>query len=252
MLDETHSFLNELLAKDLSVTNLVRSRFTFLNNRLARHYRIDGVPGDELRRVSLWPENHRGGLLTQGSVLKVTANGTTTSPVVRGVWVSERILGTEIAPPPDSIPAIEPDIRGATTIRELLNKHKSDESCARCHRVIDPPGFALENFDPAGRWRTIYGGSKRNRKSQPVDPSESLPDGRRFESLEEFQQLLVEDKRALARNLAQHLITYGTGSPCQFVDRPDVETITQQSAKNDFGMRSIIHAVVASDVFRNN
>lgn len=252
MLNETHAFLDEMLKQDLSVSNLVDSRFTYLNNRLARHYGIRGVSGEQMQKVAVGPQDHRGGLLTHGAVLKVTANGTTTSPVVRGVWVSERILGTEISPPPDSVPAIEPDIRGATTIRELLNKHKSDESCARCHRMIDPPGFALENFDPAGRWRTKYGGSRRSRRSREVDPSGTLPDGSSFATLTEFQQLMGNRGSALAANLARHLITCGTGRPCEFTDRSSVQQIVEQVAPTDYGLRSIVRAVVTSDVFRRN
>ena len=252
MLNETHAFLDEMLENDLSVSNLVESRFTYLNNRLARHYSIDGVLGDRMQKVSLRPQDHRGGLLTHGAVLKVTANGTTTSPVVRGVWVSERILGTEISPPPDSVPAIEPDIRGATTIRELLHKHQSDESCARCHRMIDPPGFALENFDPAGRWRTKYGGARRSRRSREVDASGTLADGSRFQTLKEFQHLMGNRKSDLAGNLARHLITYGTGRPCEFTDRPSLQQIIEQVSPADYGIRSIVRAVVISDVFRSN
>lgn len=150
MLDETHAFVEKMLRDDLSVGNLLDSDFTFLNSRLARFYGIDGVAGDKLRPVKLEPDDHRGGLLTQGAILKITANGTTTSPVIRGVWVSERLLGVDIPPPPQNVPAIEPGIRGAKSIREMLAKHKSDASCASCHVKIDPPGFALENYDPGG------------------------------------------------------------------------------------------------------
>ena len=163
------------------MTNLIDSDFTFLNSRLARFYDIDGVAGDELRRVKLLPRHHRGGVLTQGAVLKVTANGTTTSPVVRGVWVAERLLGQHIPPPPEGIPAIEPDIRGAKTIREMLAKHRSDVSCASCHRKIDPPGFALENFDPSGKWRDKY--YHRNwQKRLAINPAYELADGRSFKN----------------------------------------------------------------------
>src|SRR5690606_31983564 len=142
-------------------------------------YKIGGVQGDQLQKVRLKPEDHRGGLITQGAILKVTANGTTTSPVIRGVWVSERLLGQEIPPPPAGVAAIEPDIRGAKTIREMLEKHTSNPACASCHVNIDPPGFALENFDPAGRWRDSYikyEGRKRVRGA-PIDASHRLSTG---------------------------------------------------------------------------
>ena len=156
MVRETHLFFEELLRHDLSVLNFVDSDFTMLNERLARHYGIAGVLGLEFRKVALRPEYHRGGVLTQGSVLKVTANGTTTSPVVRGVWVLDRILDKPPKPPPADVPKVEPDIRGATTIREQLAKHREIASCASCHKQIDPPGYALENYDPIGGWRERY------------------------------------------------------------------------------------------------
>ena len=156
MIRETELFFDEVLKNDLSLTNFVASDFTMLNGRLARHYGIPGVDGWEFQKKTLPPGSHRGGVLTMASVLKVTANGTTTSPVLRGAWVLDRILGTPPPPPPDNVPAIDPDIRGARTIREQLAKHRSIESCAACHRKIDPPGFALESFDCIGGWRDNY------------------------------------------------------------------------------------------------
>jgi hypothetical protein len=156
MVKETELFFAELLKNDLSLTNLVASDFTLLNERLAKHYRIAGVEGVAFRRVKLPAGSHRGGVLTMASVLKTTANGTTTSPVVRGAWVLDRILGSPPSPPPANVPVIEPDIRGATTIREQLAKHRATPSCNACHEKIDPPGFALESFDVIGGWRDNY------------------------------------------------------------------------------------------------
>ena len=156
MLKETSMFFDEVLRNDLSLTHFVSSDFSFLNARLAKHYGIPGIEGMEMRKVTLPSDSHRGGLLTMGSVLKVTANGTTTSPIIRGSWVLERILGTPPPKPPLDVEAIEPDIRGATTIREQLARHRDVESCASCHRKIDPPGFALESFDVIGGWRDHY------------------------------------------------------------------------------------------------
>ena len=146
---ETRAFFTELLRNDLSVRNLVDSDFVFVNERLAGHYGLPSFESVALRKVSLPAESPRGGLLTQASVLRVTANGTTTSPVVRGVWMMERILGVDIPSPPSGVSAIEPDTRGATTIRKQLDKHRAVESCAVCHKRIDPVGFALESFDVA-------------------------------------------------------------------------------------------------------
>lgn len=252
MLAETHEFLRKMIRDNSSITNLIDSNYTFLNSRLARYYRINRVKGDSLRQVSLRPEDRRGGLLTHGSIMKVTANGTTTSPVIRGVWISERLLGVEIPPTPEGVPAIEPDIRGARTIREMLAKHKADSSCASCHVKIDPPGFALENFDPSGRWRDRYVSVVKGKRRQgpKVNPEFDLADGRHFSSLKEFQTLIVSDDDVLAANMARQLLTYGTGAPCGFADREVVDRVVRQTDWNQHGLRSLIQAVVASSVFR--
>src|SRR6185436_1877380 len=156
MVAETETYFNEILKGDRSLLEFVDSDWAMLNRRLAEHYGVPGVEGLELRRVELPKDSPRGGVLTQGAVLKVTANGTNTSPVVRGVWVLDRILGQPAPPPPTGIPSVEPDIRGTTTLREQLAKHRSVPSCAGCHSKIDPPGFALESFDVIGGWRDRY------------------------------------------------------------------------------------------------
>ena len=155
-MEETRLFFAELLRADLPARNIVDSDFTFLNERLADHYGINGVSGVNFRKVKLPPDSVRGGLMTQASVLKVTANGTTTSPVLRGHWITERILGLETPPPPPTVEAVEPDIRGAVTIRQQLDKHRANASCASCHSKMDPPGFALESFDVMGGYRERY------------------------------------------------------------------------------------------------
>lgn len=252
MVGETEAFLQEMLDEDLSVSHLIDSEFTFLNNRLARHYGIEGVAGDRLQKVALKPEDRRGGVLTHGSLMKVTANGSTTSPVLRGVWISERLLGLEIPPPPAGVPAIEPDIRGAKSIRDMLEKHKSDANCASCHTKIDPAGFALENFDPAGRWRDRYPAVSRNRRKGGgivVDAGYQFADGRAFSDLREFQQLVRQDGRSLAANVVRQLLTYGTGAPCGFADREAVSAIVDSTKSSEFGFRSLILAAVASDIF---
>lgn len=250
MVDETHRYLDNMLRENLSVTHLIDSDFTFLNSRLAAFYGIENVTGDELRRVKLKPEHHRGGVLTHGSILKVTANGTNTSPVIRGVWIGERLLGEEVPPPPENVPAIEPDIRGAKTIREQLAKHRSDSACASCHVKIDPPGFALETFDAAGKWRERY--FHRNwKRRQKVDPSYQLSDGTPFEGVRDFQKLVVAKPEKLARNVAAKLITYGTGAPVAFADRDTLQRIVEQTADSNYGFRSVIREVIASPIFQN-
>jgi hypothetical protein len=268
---ETHALLEECLQDDLPVTRLVTADHAHLDSRLARFYRIPNVAGDELQRVLLPPESHRGGLLTQGAVLKVTANGNDTSPVVRGVWVLERLLGQRLHPPAAGVPAIEPDIRGSTTIREQLAKHRADAACASCHRQFDPLGFALEHFDPAGQWRDSYVriGKKGRERGRPVDAADVLPDGRRFSGIDEFKTLLAADPVPLAHGLAGHLLVYGTGGRLSFADRAAVAEIVATAAHPGgepsasarqhaggglarhahYGVRSIVLAVVAHPIF---
>jgi hypothetical protein len=253
MLDETHRFLQFLLDKDANVTHFVDSDVTFLNSRLARYYRLDPVDGDVVRKVSLNPEDHRGGLLAQGAVLKVTANGTNTSPVLRGLWVARRIMGETIPAPPENVPAIEPDIRGAKTIRDQLELHRADTACAFCHAMIDPPGFALENFDAAGQWRENYL-QLQNGRLKPgtkIDTSYVTSDGERFENFRHFQKLIAAKPDKLARNFAEKLLAYGTGAPVAYADRIAIDRIVEQSKSSHFGMRSILKAVVQSDTFQS-
>jgi hypothetical protein len=261
MLKETSLFFDEVLKNDLPLTNFVSSDFTFLNARLAKHYGIPGIEGMEMRKVALPPGSHRGGLLTMGSVLKVTANGSTTSPIIRGSWVLERILGTPPPKPPADVEAIEPDIRGATTIRDQLAKHRNVESCASCHKKIDPPGFALESFDVIGGWRDHYraltnGGEKdaqgrRVRPGPAVDPGDALPDGRRFRNIDEYKKLILDDKDQLARNLAEKLLAYGTGATPTHADKPQVEAIVTRLRDKNCGFKSLIHEVVQSALFQS-
>jgi len=259
-LKEPKLFFNEVLKRDLSLANFISSDFTFLNARLAKHYRIPGVEGAEMRKVMLPPGTHRGGFLTMASVLKVTANGTTTSPILRGAWLLERILGTPPKNPPPDIGAIEPDIRGATTIRDQLAKHRTIESCASCHTEIDPPGFALENFDVIGGWRDRYRTMAERRQNNgrwvryghgpAVDSSDVLPDGRRFRNIDEYKQLLLTDKDQLARNLAEKLLAYSTGAEPSALDRPEIETIVKRVRGRSYGLRSLIHEIVQSPMFQ--
>ncbi len=265
-LEETQAFFGELLRKDLPAVNLVASDFAMLNERLAAHYGLPKVDGVALRRVALPKDSPRGGLMTQAAVLKVTANGTTTSPVLRGAWIMERILGQKPPPPPPSVPAIEPDIRGAVTIRQQLEKHRSLESCNVCHAKIDPPGFALENFDVMGGWRDRYraegegeparGIAKSGQKfafhyALPVDSSGELPDGRKFHDIREFKQLLLDNEKQIARNLAQQFAVYATGSPVRFSDRAAIDEVLQRASSSHYGVRSLVHEVVQSELFRS-
>jgi hypothetical protein len=209
--------------------------------------------------MTLPPDCHRGGVLTMGAVLKVTANGTTTSPVLRGSWVLDRILGTPPPKPNVDVEAVEPDIRGATTIREQLAKHRSRPECASCHAKIDPPGFALESFDVIGGWRENYRSvgkgqpiSGKHYKAGPaVDPSDVLPDGRRFQNIDEFKQLLLADKDQLARALADKLLTYATGGPPSPSDRAAIDAIVRAVKPKDYGFRSLVHEITQSSLFQS-
>lgn len=259
MLGETHGFFRHVLKNDLSVLNFVDSDFAVLNQRMATHYGISGVRGHEQFRVVRLPEDSiRGGVLTQASVLKVTANGTSTSPVIRGVWLLENMVGQPAPPPPAGVPAVEPDIRGATTIREQLKLHRANQACARCHARIDPPGFALEEFDVIGGHRQWYRslGSKGDRVAKTnyrigpdVEKGGQLADGRKFADFVEFRQQLLEDPDTIARSLAEKLLVYGCGRPVTTADRQTVDAVVDAARKNDFGLRSMIHAVVDSDLF---
>ena len=240
------------------------SDFTFLNERLARHYGIPGVEGVAMRRVRLPAGSLRGGLMTQASVLKITANGTTTSPVIRGHFITERILGYP-TPPPPSVPAVTPDLRGAITLREQLAKHRSDPSCSVCHSRMDPAGFALESFDVMGGLRDRYRGISDDtlpaagighngfpfafHYALPVDATGELPDGRAFRDILDFKRLLLGDEAQIARNLARQLTVYATGAPVRFSDRPAIEAILQNARADHYGVRSLIYALIASDLF---
>jgi len=267
---ETHLFFNELLKENLGVRNFIDSDFAMLNGRLAKHYNIPDVYGVDFRKVALKPEYHRGGVITHASVLKVTANGTTTSPVVRGVWMLDRIMGKPVPPPPANVPAIEPDIRGAITIREQLAKHRQTENCASCHTRIDPPGFALENYDVIGGWREKYRIVVSDRKfavnnrfgplgkylaayqyglGLPVDSGDTLPDGRTFKTVEEFKKLILADPEQIARSITEKLMVYSTGHTVGFNDQKVINAILADAKKSDYGLRTLVHSIVASELF---
>lgn len=263
--DETQLFFAELVKHDLPARNIISSDFTMLNERLAAHYGLPKVDGVHLQRISLPKDSVRGGVMTQASILKVTANGTTTSPVLRGVWIMERIIGQPPPPPPPKVPAIEPDTRGANTIREQLEKHRTLATCNACHAKIDPAGFALENFDVMGGWRDKYralGDGKPTpgygksglpftfHDAQPVDASGVLPDGRKFKDIRELKALLLSDERAIAENMVHQLLVYSTGAPVRFGDREAIDDILKRSKSSHYGIRTLIDEIIQSDLFR--
>ncbi len=266
MTGEARAFFRELLHKDLGAANVVDSDFALLNQKMAEHYGIAGVRGTAFRRVPLPPGSHRGGILTQAAVHKVTANGTTTSPVKRGVWVQRKIVGRPPDPPPPDLPAIEPDVRGTTTIREQLAKHRASASCAACHAKMDPPGFALESFDVIGGWRRRYrslgqgdpvdksktgGHGVGYRLGPPVDCAGATADGQPFADIEEFKKILLAEERQIARNLVGQLLTYATGAPAGYSDRAAVEQVLDRTAERHYGVQSLIHEIVGSPLFQS-
>ena len=265
--DETPAFLRELINQDLPARSLLKPGFAILTQRLAEHYGISGVQGVEQRKVALPPDSLRGGLLGQAAIHKLTANGTTTSPVKRGVWVSDRLLNDPAPPPPPGISAVDPDTRGTTTIREQLNKHRSDPNCAACHAKIDAPGFALEAFDPIGGLRTRYRSNgqgdlpaekghtdwKVEYKLGPtVDASGQMRDGRAFHDTSAFVNLLAYDDEKLARAFVAHLARYATGTEISYADRAEIRRIVAQTKANGYGLRSLLHAIAQSPLFIPN
>jgi hypothetical protein len=275
MVGETRAFFRQVIDYNLGVANLVESDFAMLNAELGKLYDVRDAPaGHPLGRVALPPGSRRGGLLTQASILKVTANGTTTSPVKRGAWVMDRLVGKPPDPPPPNLTGIEPDLRGTTTIREQLAAHRNDPSCAGCHAKMDPPGFALESYDVIGRWRDRYRAKEKGdpvkafvgeghygvsyRLGPPVDCTGETADGVAFKDTDEFKKLLLRDERQLARNYLRRLVTYATGRDVTFADRKAVEAILDKcgdvtkTERTNFGayrVRSLIEELVASELF---
>ncbi len=265
MLGETRGFVDYLIKANLSTDNLIDSEFGFLNRKLAEHYGIAGVLGEHIRKVNL-PENSvRGGILTHASIAKITANGTVTTPVKRGNYVLATLLGLPPNPPPPNIGSIEPDTRGATTIRETLAKHQENETCAVCHRRIDPPGFALESFDPVGNYRERYRNSRgvvREKNAglrylhvdydlgNPVDPSGNTENGDSFRGIRDYKKHLLGFSEQVARNVVSKLVVFSTGAEIEFADRVEVERILEKTKSDGYPMRTLIHQVVQSRLFR--
>ncbi len=264
MAAETELFLKELIDENHGVGGLIDADFTYVNRRLAEHYGIPGIKGQQMRRVALAADSPRGGLLTHASIHKITANGTVTSPVPRGNFVLANILGRPAPPPPPGVEGLEPDIRGTTTIREQLTAHRANAVCNSCHQSIDPPGFALESFDPIGGFRKNYRASRGEMKfgdftvprpyaeGPAVDPSGVTPTGEAFAEIGEYKAILLDKELdQIARHFTSQLITLATGAEVEFADRDEVHRIVASVADRGYPVRAIIHEVVQSDLFRS-
>jgi hypothetical protein len=242
---ETQATFRRILDENRSVRDFVAPKWALVNQWLAKHYDLPAVAGFDLREVPLPADSPFGGLWTQSATMKVTANGTSTSPVKRGVWVAERLLGITIPPPPPNVQPVNPDTRGAKTLREQLALHRSQGSCNACHAKFDPYGFALESFDVTGAFRTKY-----RRGGLPVDTSGATPDGVAFKGVQDLRWQLAKSPERLAFGVTRHLLTYSTGAPTNALDRQAIEQIIAQAKEDDYGLKSLVHGVVQSDLFR--
>lgn len=255
MKTEARLFFREMLKENRPVTDFLRADYTFVDKKLAKLYDLPEQKtlrlADGFRKVNLAGDNRRGGLLGMAAVLTVSANGVETSPVTRGAWVSENILGVKPPPPPDVVPAIEPDVTGATTIRQRLAKHSTDRACAECHRKIDPLGFSLESFDPVGRWRVNYAKGKKGPAPQ-IDTTGEFPSGEQYRDFAGFRDIL-RDKREeqFTRHLIRSLLAYGTGRLMEPADEFAVDRILEKTKKEGLGLRSLVIECLTSDVFRS-
>ncbi|MCZ6491100.1 MAG: DUF1592 domain-containing protein, partial [Acidobacteria bacterium] len=242
---ETKLFAESIAREDRSVLDFLRADYTFLNERLARHYGIQKVYGSGFRRVTL-ADDARKGLLGQGSILTVTSYANRTSPTLRGKWVLENILGTPPPPPPPNVPSLKEENGGngrVLTMRERLEQHRVNPACAACHARMDPLGFALDNFDAIGRWRTIEG-------TTPVDPSGTLPDGAKFQGPAELRQMLLSRHEQFVRTVTEKLLMYALGRGLEYTDEPVVRGIMREAAPGDYRWSSLVLGIAKSTPFQ--
>ena len=241
---ETELFFDSVLREDRSVLDLLEADYTFLNERLAKHYGIPGVYGSRFRRVALPADSKRGGLLRQGSILAVTSYATRTSPVIRGKWVLDNILGAPPPPPPANVPVLEENsVQAGLPMRERLSQHRSNPVCASCHNTIDPVGFALENFDAVGRWRDHAG-------DRPMDASGGLPGVGEFEGMDGLEAGLLSRPELFAGRVTEKLLTFALGRGVEFYDAPAIRTILRDVEPDGYRFSSLILGIVKSVPFQ--
>lgn len=244
---ETIHFIKDLLINNGKISNFLNSDYTFMNKGLAAFYGHKNARPfkyDEYRKTKI-TDPRRGGLLGQMSLLTATANGVDTTPIIRGMWVLENILGEHLEAPP-GIPAVEPDVRGAKTLRQMLEKHRKDKNCYACHKKIDPPGFALESFDHIGRWRENYNEHQRKGTKLPVDSKGEMSDGQRFNDIVEFKKILMTKQDQFANTLTEKILTYATGREIRSFEKDEVQKIAH---RND-NFKDLMVSIVKSEFFR--
>jgi hypothetical protein len=257
MKTEVSLFFRDLLKNNGSAAQFLSADYTFVDKKLAKLYELPEAKtlrlADGFKKVSLQGNQHRGGLMGMAGILTVSANGVETSPVTRGVWVSENILGIHPPPPPDEVPAIEPDVSGATTIRERLAKHSTDKTCAECHHKIDPLGFSLEAFDPIGHWRITYPKPKKKDAQAPViDTTGEFPSGETYKDFAGFKQIIKSTREDLfIRHLIGELLAYSTGRLMESTDDFVIQDIHEKAKKQGLGLRSILVECLTSEIFRS-
>ena len=255
---EPRAFFQEILQHDLSMTNFIDSDFAMVNEETAEFYDYGGVSGRAFQRVSIPKKSERGGLIGQAGLLKLTSGKFTTSPILRGAWILKTIYGQKLNPPPDLV-FDEPDIRGAKTIKEVIEKHKSVETCNRCHARIDPFGLALEHYDEMGRWRDQYRHvevtSIENKdetvklRFAPIDSEAKLPDGRKISSMTEFKAVLMEDREQVLTAIMSKLASYALGREIGVRDEAMIDEIYDRVSEDDYSLRTAIHTIVAHESF---
>lgn len=242
---ETELFFESVVREDRNVLDLIRADYTFLNERLAKHYEVPGIYGSRFRRVEFGENRQRGGLLRQGSILTVTSYATRTSPVIRGKWVLDNILGIPPPPPPAVVPALAENngISKALTMRERLAKHRSNPACFGCHQLMDPVGFSLENYDAVGRWRATDDGA-------PIDNAGGVPDGSRFDGVDGLQRAILNRPELFATTLAEKLLTYSLGRGVESFDAPAIRRIVREAKARDYRFSSFILGIAGSAPFQ--
>ena len=245
MRQETELFFGSIIHEDRSALDLLTADYTFVNERLAKHYDIPNIYGSHFRRITLPPDSPRGGLLGQGSILAVTAYATRTSPVVRGKWILENLLGPPPPPPPPNVPPLSEDKSDAVlSMRERMVEHRRNPVCASCHAIMDPVGLSLENFDAVGRWRTLTDGFA------PIDASGSFPDGTTFDGVAGLKQAILGRSDQFVRTLTGKLLTYALGRAMEYYDAPAIRAIERTAARDDYRFSSLILGIVQSTPFQ--